>query len=75
MGCISINTHFLDEEKDEFPLSIDGVRKWVQNEIGIHISELIISLSEQGEYDQSQNEILAGLYEELDALLYNLAGG
>ncbi|MCR5232801.1 MAG: hypothetical protein K6E53_02710 [Lachnospiraceae bacterium] len=39
MGCISLNTEFLDLEKEEFPLSIDGVRKWVQNEFGIHISK------------------------------------
>ena len=39
MGCISINTSFLNEERDNYPLSIDGVRKWVQNEIGIHISK------------------------------------
>ena len=39
MGCISLNTGFLSEEKDDFPLSIDGVRKWVQNEFGIHISK------------------------------------
>ncbi len=39
MGCISLNTGFLREEKDEVPLSINGVRKWVQNEFGIHISK------------------------------------
>lgn len=39
MGCISLNTGFLDDESDDFPLSIDGVRKWVQNEFGIHISK------------------------------------
>ena len=39
MGCISLNTGFLNEEKDDFPLSIDGVRKWIQNEFGIHISK------------------------------------
>ena len=38
MGCISLNTGFLNEEKDDFPLSIDGVRKWVQSEFGLHIS-------------------------------------
>ncbi len=39
MGCISLNTGFLNEDKDDFPLSIDGVRKWVQSEFGIHISK------------------------------------
>ncbi len=39
MGCISINTSFLNEERDNYPLSIDGVRKWVQSEFGIHISK------------------------------------
>ena len=39
MGCISLNTGFLNEEKDEFPLSINGVRKWVQSEFGIRISK------------------------------------
>ena len=39
MGCISLNTGFLNEAKDDFPLSIDGVRKWVRAEFGIHISK------------------------------------
>ena len=34
-----MNTSFLNEEKDEFPLSIDGVRKWVQREFGILVSK------------------------------------
>ena len=38
-GCISINTGFLKEEEIEFPLSIDGVRKWVRAEFGISISK------------------------------------
>ena len=38
-GCISIKTDFLKEETEEFPLSINGVRKWVRAEFGMSISK------------------------------------
>ena len=39
MGCISISTDFLEEEAEEYPLSINGVRKWVRTEFGISVSK------------------------------------